>query len=43
VVEGVEDEEQVKLVNQSNVDFIQGYYFYKPLPADDFFDVIQNQ
>lgn len=43
VVEGVEDEEQVKLVNQSNVDFIQGYYFYKPLPADDFFDVIQSQ
>ena len=43
VVEGVEDEEQVKLVNQSNVDFIQGYYFYKPLPADDFFDVILSQ
>lgn len=43
VVEGVEDEEQVKLVNQSNVDFIQGYYFYKPLPADEFFDVIRTQ
>jgi EAL domain-containing protein (putative c-di-GMP-specific phosphodiesterase class I)/DNA-binding response OmpR family regulator len=43
VVEGVEDEEQMKLVNQSNVDFIQGYYFYKPLPADEFFDVICNQ
>ncbi len=43
VVEGVEDEEQVKLVNQSNVDFIQGYYFYKPLPADEFFDVICAQ
>ena len=43
VVEGVEDEEQVKLVNQSNVDFIQGYYFYKPLSADAFFDVISSQ
>lgn len=40
VVEGVETSEQAQLVNQAGVDFIQGYYYYKPMPADDFYNAV---
>ena len=34
--EGVELEEQVKYLQSNDCDEIQGYYFSKPLPAEDF-------
>lgn len=35
VGEGVETEEQVELVSESNCDFIQGWYYSKALPLDE--------
>ena len=36
VVEGVETKEQLEYLEKMGVTFIQGYYFSKPLPADEF-------
>ena len=33
VVEGVEHKEQFELLKSIGVDYIQGYYFGKPVPA----------
>jgi len=32
VAEGVETKEQLVLLGELNCDFVQGYYFSKPLP-----------
>ena len=36
IVEGIETEEQKKFVFEHGCDTIQGYYFSKPIPADEF-------
>ena len=36
IAEGVEDEKQYKLLKDAGCDIIQGYYFSKPLPPDEF-------
>ena len=36
IAEGVETEEQMALLKERGCDFIQGYYFSKPVPADEF-------
>ena len=36
VSEGVETEEQVKFIREQGGKCVQGYYFYKPMPADEF-------
>ena len=36
VAEGVETKEQLEEMAALNVDYIQGYYFSKPLPADEY-------
>ena len=36
VVEGVEHKEQFELLKSLGVDYIQGYYFGKPVPANIF-------
>ena len=36
IAEGVESLEQVKILKRMGVDIIQGYYFSKPLPVDEF-------
>ena len=36
VAEGVENEEQYRLLKQIGCDYIQGYYFSRPLPVADF-------
>lgn len=36
VVEGVERHETLEVLEDLSCDFIQGYYFSQPLPADDF-------
>lgn len=35
VVEGVETEEMVSLLEKLNCDYLQGYYYSKPVPADE--------
>ena len=36
IAEGVETKEQCELLSQMDCDLIQGYYYSKPLPEDDF-------
>ena len=43
VAEGVENEKQYQLLRQADCDFVQGYYFSKPLPADDFEAFIEKR
>ena len=40
LVEGVETDEQIALLSRLNVDFLQGFYFSKPVPKERFLEVI---
>ena len=42
VAEGVEDKAQVDFLRSVNCDIIQGYYFSKPLPEDEFIEHVLN-
>lgn len=42
VAEGVEQEEQINILKQFGVDSIQGYFYGKPMPEDEFVSVIIN-
>lgn len=42
VAEGVESQEQLDALQGSSCDYLQGYYFSKPLPADQFFDLLRK-
>lgn len=42
VVEGVESKEMVDKLTQLNCDYLQGYYFSKPLPVDKFMALIEQ-
>lgn len=35
IAEGAETKEQVEFLKNINCDFVQGYYFYRPLPVSD--------
>ena len=41
VAEGIETKEQLMAMNKIGVDYIQGYYFSKPLPTDEFLEFIK--
>lgn len=43
VAEGVETEGQLKILREGNCHLVQGYYFSKPLPADDFEELIEKE
>ncbi len=42
VVEGIEDEEMVEQFSALECDFIQGYYFSRPVPEDEFVEFIRK-
>ncbi|MCW9017174.1 MAG: EAL domain-containing protein, partial [Kangiellaceae bacterium] len=43
VAEGVEIERQLKFLKQHECDYIQGYYFGRPVPADEMTKVLKEQ
>ncbi|MBQ9503643.1 MAG: EAL domain-containing protein [Lachnospiraceae bacterium] len=42
VAEGVEEKEQLDTLERIGVDYIQGYYFSKPLPQSEFIDFVRR-
>ncbi|MBP5266164.1 MAG: EAL domain-containing protein, partial [Lachnospiraceae bacterium] len=42
VSEGVETQEQYHTMIEKDIDYIQGYYFAKPMPADEFLFFVQS-
>ena len=36
IAEGVETEEQIRMLKNTGCDYVQGYYFSRPLPPDEF-------
>ena len=42
VAEGAETEEQVSFLRQSGCDYIQGYYYSKPLPEEEFIEFLEK-
>lgn len=43
VAEGVETEEQLELLRKANCRYVQGYYFSRPLPAQEFEQWIEQE
>ena len=41
--EGVETEEEYKMLKDAGCDIIQGYYFSKPLPAEEFAALLKKE
>lgn len=41
VAEGIETEEQAKLLKEMHCDYGQGYYYAKPMPVEDFLKLIK--
>lgn len=42
VVEGIEHEEQARRVIEYGADMIQGYYYARPMPEDEFCRFLEN-
>ncbi len=42
LAEGVETKEQVELLQSIGCDQVQGYYYAKPMPEDDFFKLLKS-
>lgn len=40
IAEGVENINQVKLLQKTKCDYIQGFYFYKPMPFNEFKEIL---
>ena len=43
VAEGVEEKNQLDELTRIDIDFIQGYYFSKPVPAQEFIRLVDEQ
>ena len=43
LAEGVETKEQVDLLQSIGCDQVQGYYYAKPMPAEEFFELLKKQ
>ena len=42
VAEGAETPEQVEKLNEMGVDFVQGFYYSKPISRDDFLQLLND-
>ncbi len=43
IAEGVETKEQYEELVKQGIDYIQGYYFYKPMPIGEYVKIIQKE
>lgn len=43
VAEGAETQNQVEFLKSRGCDYVQGYYFYKPMPLDEFEKILDAQ
>ncbi|MCH5188862.1 MAG: EAL domain-containing protein, partial [Oscillospiraceae bacterium] len=43
VAEGVETEEQYRRMEEININYIQGFYFSRPLPEQDFLEFLSRE
>lgn len=43
LAEGVETKEQVELLQSIGCDQVQGYYYAKPMPEEEFFELLRGQ
>lgn len=43
LAEGVETEEQIELLQSIGCDQVQGYYYAKPMPEEEFFELLKQQ
>ena len=43
VAEGVETEEQMKMLKDARCELVQGFYFSRPLPAEEFEELIKKE
>ena len=43
IAEGVETKEQVLALKEMGCDIVQGYYFSKPIPVNEFDDFLLNK
>ncbi len=43
IAEGVETKDQMELLKELGCDIIQGYYFSRPLPSDDYEDLVKTE
>lgn len=42
VAEGVEEQYQLQQLEKLGIDYIQGYYFSKPIPISEFLDFVRR-
>ncbi len=42
LVEGVETREQLELLSKLSVDYLQGYYFSRPIPKNEFISLVEH-
>lgn len=43
VAEGIETEEQMKVMSELGIEFIQGYYFSRPIPEPEFLEFLKEK
>lgn len=43
LVEGIENDQHLQLLREVGVDYLQGFYFSKPLPKDEFLKLINSK
>ena len=42
-IEGIETDEEMKLIDEMDFDFLQGFYFYKPISPEKLISLLNRQ